>query len=325
MIDPDVIGALKKSKNLLAFSAGIDSTALFFILTESEIDFDCAIVDYGVRKDSEDEVEYAKELCNRYNRRLFTLKARKIEKNFEANARKIRYDFFEAIIREYRYDVLITAHQLNDWTEWFLMQFSKGAGLFELCGMRVSEKRGAYSLIRPLLKTSREELENYIRDRGIKAYVDASNLDRRFLRNRFRADFAEPLMKLRKEGIKRTFDALQNDRKRFESTSGVKSVKLLTVVDRRAIDALHQVDLALKKLGRLTSKAERDKLERGEDFIAARKIAVSFTIGAIWIAPYEKIALEKKFREKCRKLKIPPKIRSYIFTVGLDPDSIDIP
>ena len=54
--------AIKESKNLLAFSAGVDSSALFFLLLKQNIPFDIAIVNYNVRVQSKDEVNYAKEL-----------------------------------------------------------------------------------------------------------------------------------------------------------------------------------------------------------------------------------------------------------------------
>ena len=40
---------IKNSKNLLAFSGGVDSTALFFLLLKENISFDIAIVNYNVR------------------------------------------------------------------------------------------------------------------------------------------------------------------------------------------------------------------------------------------------------------------------------------
>ena len=52
MIKKEIKSLLKTKKNLLAFSAGIDSSALFFILLENGIEFDVAIVDYGIRKSS---------------------------------------------------------------------------------------------------------------------------------------------------------------------------------------------------------------------------------------------------------------------------------
>ncbi|MEA1879510.1 MAG: ATP-binding protein, partial [Campylobacterota bacterium] len=50
---------LNNKKNLLAFSAGIDSSALFFLLLENNIKFDIAIVDYNIRDQSKKEVTHA--------------------------------------------------------------------------------------------------------------------------------------------------------------------------------------------------------------------------------------------------------------------------
>ena len=63
--------AIKESKNLLAFSAGVDSTALFFLLLEQNIPFDIAIVNYNVRVQSKEELAYAKELATKYNKQIF--------------------------------------------------------------------------------------------------------------------------------------------------------------------------------------------------------------------------------------------------------------
>ena len=47
---------IKNSKNLLAFSGGVDSSALFFLLLNHKIDFDIAIVNYNTREQSKDEI-----------------------------------------------------------------------------------------------------------------------------------------------------------------------------------------------------------------------------------------------------------------------------
>jgi tRNA(Ile)-lysidine synthase len=324
MIDDDLLAALNKGKNLLALSGGADSTALFFALMDKKIAFDCAIVNYHAREESDLEAVYVKELCEKYDKRLYMQDAALGERNFEANARKIRYDFFEKIISERGFDALIIAHQLNDWLEWFLMQLCKGAGFFELSGMRYIEDRDRYRLIRPLLATSRDEIERYIEKRKIKTFFDRSNLDRRFLRNRFRADFAAPMTSLYKEGIRRTFAALQTDRARFETIDTQITIERLTVIDNGAIDAMRRADLALKKAGVLPSASERLKLNARESFVASRKIAVCFAREAIWIAPYETAVMTKIFRETCRRLAIPPHIRAYMFNARIDPNSIDI-
>ena len=67
MLKNSSLEKLLNSKNLLAFSAGVDSTALFFILLQNNINFDIAIVNYNIRKQSKEEVEYAQELAHKHN------------------------------------------------------------------------------------------------------------------------------------------------------------------------------------------------------------------------------------------------------------------
>lgn len=149
---------LLNTTNLLAFSAGGDSTALLFLLLKHNIKFDIAIVDYELREQSKKEVAYAYELADKYNFKCHLLKASKISSNFEANARKIRYNFFENLIERYKYTNLLTAHHLGDRFEWMLMQFCKGAGCPELTGIKMIELRNNYTLIRPLLHLQKSEL-----------------------------------------------------------------------------------------------------------------------------------------------------------------------
>ena len=60
-----------------------------------------------------------------------------------------------------KYENLITAHQLNDKLEWFLMQLSKGAGLVELIGFNEFEQKENFKIYKPLLNITKDELENY--------------------------------------------------------------------------------------------------------------------------------------------------------------------
>jgi tRNA(Ile)-lysidine synthase len=84
---------MKLEKNLLAFSAGVDSSALFFLLIKSGISFDIALVNYALRDESIDEEKYAISLAERYNLKLHIKKAPKFQNNFEKNARDFRYNF----------------------------------------------------------------------------------------------------------------------------------------------------------------------------------------------------------------------------------------
>ena len=120
---------IKNKKNLLAFSAGVDSSALFFLLLEHDIKFDIALVNYGTRETSDEEEMHAKALAKKHKLFCHSIKAPPFDTHIEMQARDFRYEFFNSLITIEGYDTLITAHQLNDQLEWFLMRFTKGAGL----------------------------------------------------------------------------------------------------------------------------------------------------------------------------------------------------
>ncbi len=77
MINQDILELLSNKKNLLAFSAGVDSSALFYILREFNISFDITFVNYGLREQSIQEEDYTKELASKYNINAFIINAPK--------------------------------------------------------------------------------------------------------------------------------------------------------------------------------------------------------------------------------------------------------
>lgn len=306
---------LKKGKNLLAYSAGSDSNALFYILKSYNIEFDIALVNYKTRDESDKEEAYAKELAKKYKKSCFTLTCKLENSNFEHNARLKRYEFFEKLIKKNSYTNLITAHHLNDKFEWFLMQLSRGAGVVELSGMSEIEKKENYTIIRPLLQTSKDEILEFLKTNKIKHFLDSSNTDTKYFRNRIRAEFASSFVKEYKEGIKRSFNYLQNDASRLQPKL-LKRVKQLYILEKSSDDLINirGIDKVLKTLGVLLSKSMRDEVLKTKNCIVSDKIAVVFSDDKIYISPTCKdVVMDKKFKEACRVAKIPAKIRPYIY------------
>ncbi|WP_457562181.1 tRNA lysidine(34) synthetase TilS [Caminibacter pacificus] len=302
----------KSSNNLLAFSAGVDSTALFFWLLEKNIPFDIAIVNYHTRKTSDEEVEYAKTLAKKYNKKIY-IKDCFLEKFSENEARKCRYEFFEEIMKKHNYDTLILAHQLNDRFEWFLMQLSKGAGLKELIAMEKWEEREWYRIYRPFYNVSRDEILTFLNERGIKYYIDETNFDKKYKRNFFRHNFSDKFIKLYKEGVKRSFEFLEEDKKLLFDTDWKREKDLFWFEKSNPKRDIKKIDLILKKLGILPTKAQKDEILKTDfNCVIQGKIAIDSNNSHIFIAPYVKIPLSKENKEKYRKLKIPPKIRGYL-------------
>ncbi len=304
----------KDDKNLLAFSAGIDSTALFYILKDHNIEFDIAIVDYGVRDQSKIEVTYAKKLAEKYNKNIYLKLYDDIKFN-EKLARDFRYKFFEEIIEEYGYDNLITAHQLNDRLEWFLMQFTKGAGVSELLSFDACEQRDGYKLVRPILDKSKEELEEYLDEREITYFIDDTNTDTKFKRNYFRLEYANKLISEFKDGIINSFDYIQNDIDSLNKLSKLiykkKSLSVYSFNGDKNI-AIKVIDKELKQRGILVSKATRDEILAQNEIVISGKVAISIAQYRIWISPVSSHGMMKEFKEVCRKNKIPKNIRAYL-------------
>ena len=313
---------IKNQKNLLAFSAGVDSVALFFLLLEQNISFDIAIVDYNVRVQSKDEVNYAKELALKYNKQIF-IKEVKLEttSNFEKTARDIRYKFFEEIILEDSYEILITAHQLNDKLEWFLMQLSKGAGLVELIGFNEFEQKNNYKIYKPLLNITKDELENYLKMNNHKYFIDESNFDEKYKRNFFRHNFSNLFLQNFSSGVKKSFEYLQNDLNSLNiQNEPIKKIEELEIFLNQKDDNLNirTIDLSLKKRGVLLSSAQRNEILKQKEITISHKINISILENYIWIAPNCSETIDKKSKEKYRTNKIPKNIRTYIFYKNID-------
>ncbi len=322
------ITKINSNKNLLAFSAGIDSSALFFLLLENNIDFDIAMVDYNVREQSKEEVEYARELSIKYDKKLF-LKSTTLDStsNFEKKARDIRYDFFDNIINENSYDTLITAHQLNDKLEWFLMQLCKGAGIAEIISFEEFSKKLNYTIYRPLINISKDELESYLNKNNIKYFIDETNLDEKYKRNYFRKNFSNRLLSEYKHGIKNSFIYLQNDLDSLNINNNLvydeKELEIFKINDDNNIN-IRVIDKSLKKRGILLSKAQRIEILKQKEIVISHKISVNLTKNYIFIAPYKIETLNKKFKEKCRIHNIPKNIRVYIYINNLISNVIKI-
>jgi tRNA(Ile)-lysidine synthase len=311
---------LSGKKLLLAFSGGIDSSALFHILIDNGLKPDLAIVDYGIREQSKDEVAYAKELAIEYGCVCHDIIAPSFESHFEANARAFRYEYFENLIADHKYDILLTAHQLNDQLEWLLMRLTKGAGVSELIGLHSVAQRSSYTIVRPLLEYSKNELQDYLESNKYRYFIDESNNDESYERNYFRKYYSNSLIEKYKDGIRRSFKYLKDDifilEDRFETVFAYKELRVIKIYDTRL--RVKAADLALKELGYLLSSAQREEIEKNTNLVIGGLWAIGSSEDKLYIAPYHKIVLPKEFKEKCRLSNIPPLIRGYWYMENLD-------
>ena len=320
MLSAPVLHKLKSGRNLLAFSHGVDSTALFYLLDEAGVKFDLAIVDYNIRAQSKDEVASARNLSAKFNKQIYVKSVRLGASNFEHEARAARYEFFAEICREQGYENLILAHQFDDRFEWFLMQLGRGAGLNELLGMQEIEAREDYVIARPLLCVRKCELERFLRKRNLKYFTDETNLTEQFKRGRVRTKFSEPFLNEYFSGVKKSFEFLATDALSLTPEISNPAPKIYLV--KRGANEIRGADLACKRLGLVLSAAQRNEcarcLENGTDCVLGGKVAVGAGEKFILTTPYVKAAMDKKFKEACRRLATPPINRGFLFAEGAD-------
>lgn len=176
---------------VVAVSGGIDSMVLLHLFIdlrkEKNITLICAHVNHKKRQESDEEAEFLERFCNE-NGIIFEMTAFDTygNNNFQEEARKRRYEFFQTIVEKYDANYLATAHHGDDLMETILMRLTRGSTLKGYSGFEREAKNENYTLIRPLITVEKEKLIEYGREMGISFRNDVSNDSDAYTRNRFR-------------------------------------------------------------------------------------------------------------------------------------------
>lgn len=184
----DFIDKYKNTKMAVAVSGGVDSMCLLYWLHDIGADIVCLHVNHKLRAEADIETEYVADTCKKLNIpcKIFYWDGEKPEKGLEAAAREARYKMMTDYCHENNIEYLVTAHQSDDQIETFLMNLSRGSGLYGLAAMLPESTRNGLKILRPLLNVSREEIKKYCEDNNIKYFVDSMNSDEHYTRVKIR-------------------------------------------------------------------------------------------------------------------------------------------
>ncbi len=176
---------------VIGCSGGPDSMALMHILqtirSSINISLICVHINHNVRQESKKEEAFLKRYCFDNNIVFETMTIDKYgDDNFHNEARKIRYHFYEEIIHKYNANYLMTAHHGDDLIETILMRITRGSTLKGYAGIEPVSYKDNYTLVRPLLGVTKDELMAYDQDNKIPYVIDQSNLKDKYTRNRYR-------------------------------------------------------------------------------------------------------------------------------------------
>ena len=172
-------------------SAGPDSMALIDMLLKIREKYSLSLivahVNHNVRDESYEEAEYVKKYCEE---NFIVFETMIIEEygddNFENEARTIRYNFFDSVVQKYNANYLMTAHHGDDLVETILMRIVRGSNLNGYAGFKKIVDMDNYLIVRPLIDYTKIELEQYNLDNNVQYYVDQSNSNDKYTRNRYR-------------------------------------------------------------------------------------------------------------------------------------------
>ena len=174
----------------MGYSGGLDSSVLLHILAERRpylgVTLSALHVHHGLSANADAWTAHCRQVCSALNvpLRVERVSVTSEGKGPEAAARAARYRVFASIAA----DCLALAHHRDDQVETVLLQLLRGAGLKGLAAMPEARRLDGspVRLLRPLLATSRAELEVWARRQEIAWIEDESNLHTHLARNALR-------------------------------------------------------------------------------------------------------------------------------------------
>ncbi len=177
---------------LVSISGGADSVALFYVLQaltpEFGLKLHLAHLNHGFRKEAEGEAEFIRQLADR-EKVPYTIEKvdtpsyqRQRKVSPQVAARELRYRFLMGLRGRLGADKIAIGHTADDQAETVLQRLLRGTGPRGLSGIPPVRP----PIIRPLLRSSRSDIESFLAERGLDFCQDGSNLVPHYQRNKIR-------------------------------------------------------------------------------------------------------------------------------------------
>lgn len=171
---------------LVACSGGADSLALAaaaaFLKAKRKLQVGAVIVDHRMQKGSAEVAANTAAQCTSLGLDPVLVMDVEVAHDSEQWARTARYAAFERAREKTGASRILLGHTLDDQAEQVLLGLARGSGTLSLAGMPAH--RGPY--LRPLLGMNRAAMEEICAHAGLDYWVDPTNREPKYLRNRVR-------------------------------------------------------------------------------------------------------------------------------------------
>lgn len=214
---------------LVAVSGGPDSVALWHFLAgygarrgegrghgrRERQPVIAAHVNHGLRgAESDGDARFVKALAKRWKLPLVESKLGPLPGSSEETLRSARYGALRALAHEVGASRVFTAHTADDQAETVLFRLVRGAALRGLGGMPVRGRVEGVRIARPLLRTTRDQVLEYLSRHRLRYRTDSSNLNpgpiRNFLRLEIMPRLRERMNASARDAILRAADAIRD-------------------------------------------------------------------------------------------------------------------
>lgn len=198
---------------LVAVSGGIDSVTLLHLLAQLQIK-KLAIVhcNFQLRgQESYKDQDFVETLAKQYRIPFYTTNfetkkiAREQKISIQEAARNLRYNWFEKIRKQNKFDYIAIAHNKNDVAETFIFNLLRGSGTKGLTGIKAKSD----NIIRPLLFASRNEIVRYAKEANLRFREDSSNQSTKYSRNFIRHQIIPLLDKINSQSMEHIVQSSQ--------------------------------------------------------------------------------------------------------------------
>lgn len=227
-----------KKTYIVAVSFGPDSMCLLSLLLKQTNKLVVGHVNYHKRLESNSEQIRLEDYCKTHNIKCEILDTNGLthEGNFQKWARELRYNFFHSLEQKYNAECVFVAHQQDDLIETYLMQKNK-QNYVKYWGIAKENVVKKANIVRPLLKYSKQELENYCKENNVPYAIDSSNLENHYSRNKVRHFVVEKLDQNQRTKILKEIEEL-NKLKSNNSENSILISKFVSLSYDEVVDLI---------------------------------------------------------------------------------------
>jgi len=182
----------RNQRLLIAVSGGQDSLCLIKLLLDLQSkwgwDLGIAHCDHRWRSDSQANAHHVENLAKTWGISFYLATANE-PINSEAAARDWRYQALSAIAQANNYQYIVTGHTASDRAETLLYNLIRGTGADGLQALTWQRPlTTGIILVRPLLKITRSQTEQFCQEFKLPIWEDSTNQDLQYARNRIRQE-----------------------------------------------------------------------------------------------------------------------------------------